>query len=217
MRTSGCATPRAPKGVVALAILKVILDEGLQAKGADAGALRGAVKSVDLAKAAEVSGIPADAIKRVAHDFAGAKGALALGGGAAATGPQATDTLMAVNLLNVAVGAVGNTVRFGADSALGKASPYAEMVKLTKAMAAGEIEILIVADANPVYGMPPKAGLRRGAGQGASRGEPRDPPHRDVGQGRPRAAGAPHARVLGRLRRAGRRRRADAADDGARA
>jgi len=147
------------EGVVALAMLKVILDEGLQAKGADTGALRGAVKSVDLGKAAEVSGIPADAIKRIAHDFAHAKAALALGGGAAATGLQATDALIAVNLLNISVGAVGNTVRFGADAALGKASPYAEMVKLTKAMAAGEIEILIVADANPVYGMPPKAGF----------------------------------------------------------
>ncbi|HEY4911783.1 MAG TPA: 4Fe-4S dicluster domain-containing protein, partial [Methylomirabilota bacterium] len=147
------------EGVVALALLKVIVDDGLQAKGADTGALRGAVKSVDLARAAEVSGIPAEAIKRIAHDFAGAKGALALGGGAATSGPQATDALIAVNLLNVAVGAVGKTVRFGADSALGKVSPYAEMVKLAKAMAAGEIEILIVADANPVYGMPPKAGF----------------------------------------------------------
>ena len=57
----------------------------------------------------------------------------------AAAGPQATETLVAVNLLNVAVGAVGKTVRFGADSALGKASPYADMVKLAAAMAAGEI------------------------------------------------------------------------------
>jgi molybdopterin-containing oxidoreductase family iron-sulfur binding subunit len=147
------------EGVVALAMLKVILDDGLQAKGTDTGALRAAVKSIELAKAAEGSGIPAETIKRVAHDFAGAKGALAVAGGAAATGSQATDALIAVNLLNAAVGAVGKTVRFGADSALGKASPYAEMVKLAKAMATGEIEILIVVDGNPVYGMPPKAGF----------------------------------------------------------
>jgi len=65
-------------------------------------------------------------------------------------GPQATDTLIAVNLLNIAVGAVGKTVRFGANSALGKASPYSEMVKLANAMAGGEIEVLILADVNPV-------------------------------------------------------------------
>jgi hypothetical protein len=123
------------------------------------------VKNVDLAKAAEVSGIPADTIKRIAHDFAGAKSGLALAGGAATTGPQATDALIAVNLLNQAVGAVGRTIRFGADSAIGKASPYSEMVKLTKAMAAGEIEVLILADVNPVYAMPPKAGFAEALGK----------------------------------------------------
>jgi anaerobic selenocysteine-containing dehydrogenase/Fe-S-cluster-containing dehydrogenase component len=147
------------EGVVALAILKVIVDEGLQAKEADAGTLRAAVKSVDLAKAAETSGVSAEAMKRVAHDFARAKGALAVGGGMAATGPQATDTLVAINLLNVAVGAVGKTIRFGADSALGKASPYSEMVKLAKSMAGGEIDVLVLADVNPLYGMPPKSGF----------------------------------------------------------
>jgi molybdopterin-containing oxidoreductase family iron-sulfur binding subunit len=147
------------EGVVALAMLKVIVDEGLQAKEADAGTLRAAVKSVDLAKAALASGVSAESIKRVAHDFAGAKGALAVGGGMAAAGPQATDTLIAVNLLNIAVGAVGKTVRFGADSALGKASPYSAMVTLANAMAGGEIEVLILTDVNPVYGMPPKSGF----------------------------------------------------------
>jgi len=147
------------EGVVALAMLKVILDEGLAAKGADTASLRAAVKSADLAKAAEASGISADTIKRIAHAFAHADGALALPGGAAATGPQATDAVIAVNLLNMAVGAVGKTIRFGADSALGKASPYADMLKLVKAMSAGEIEVLILADVNPVYAMPPKAGF----------------------------------------------------------
>jgi len=153
------------EGVVALAMLKVILEAGHEGKGADGASLRAAVNNVDLAKAAEVSGIPADTIKRIAHDFAGAKSGLALAGGAATTGPRATDALIAVNLLNQAVGAVGRTIRFGADSAIGKASPYSEMVKLTKAMAAGEIEVLILADVNPVYAMPPKAGFAEALGK----------------------------------------------------
>ena len=147
------------EGLLALAILKVIVDEGLQAKEADAGALRAAVREVDLAKAAAASGVSADAIKRVAHDFATAKGALAVGGGVAAGGSQATETLVAINLLNLAAGAIGKTVRFGADSPLGKSSAYADMLKLAKAMAAGEIEVLILVDVNPVYGMPPKSGF----------------------------------------------------------
>src|SRR5215471_2427173 len=147
------------EGLVALAILKVIVETGHEGKGGEVGALRAAVKNVDLAKVAETSGIPVDTIKRIAHDFAGAKSALALAGGVATIGPQATDALIAVNLLNQAVGAVGKTMRFAADSALGKASPYADMVKLTQAMAAGEIEVLILADVNPGYAMPPKAGF----------------------------------------------------------
>jgi molybdopterin-containing oxidoreductase family iron-sulfur binding subunit len=147
------------EGLVALAILKVIVEAGHEGKGGDAGALRAAVKNVDLAKVAEASGIPVDTMKRIAHDFAGAKSGLALAGGVATIGPQATDALIAVNLLNQAVGAVGKTMRFGADSALGKASPYADMVKLAQAMAAGEIEVLILADVNPVYAMPPRAGF----------------------------------------------------------
>jgi len=153
------------EGVIALAMLKVIVDEGLQAKEAESGALRAAVRNVDVAKAAEMSGVSSEVITRVAHDFASAQGALALGGGMAASGPQATETLVAVNLLNIAVGAVGKTIRFGADSPLGKASPYADMVKLTQAMAAGEIDVLILGDVNPVYSMPLKSGFAEALGK----------------------------------------------------
>jgi len=86
------------EGVVALAMLKVIVDEGLHAKEADAGTLRAAVKSVDLAKAAEASGVSADRSSVSPTTSRGPKGALAVGGGMAAAGPQATDTLIAVNL-----------------------------------------------------------------------------------------------------------------------
>src|SRR5260370_22600685 len=73
------------EGVLALAMLQVILEEGRHAKEADAGALRAAVKGVDVAKAAEISGVPVETIKRIAHDFAQAKSALAIAGGAART------------------------------------------------------------------------------------------------------------------------------------
>src|SRR4029450_11235618 len=136
-----------------------ILEAGHESKGADAGSLGAAGRNVDLAKAAGGPGIPADTLKRLAPPLAGARSGLALAGGAATTGPQATDALIAVNLLNQAVGAVGRTIRFGAHAPIATASPSSEMIKLTKAMAAGEIEVLILADVNPVYAMPPKAGF----------------------------------------------------------
>ncbi|HET8576193.1 MAG TPA: molybdopterin-dependent oxidoreductase [Methylomirabilota bacterium] len=153
------------EGLLALAMLKVILDDGLQAAGADVGALRGAVRSIDLAAAVSASGVPAETIKRIAHDFARSKGGLAIGGGMATAGSNATETLVAVNLLNVAVGAVGTRVRFGTEAALGKVSPYAEMVKLAQAMAQGQIDVLILVGVNPVYAMPPKVGFGEALGK----------------------------------------------------
>src|SRR5262249_36441163 len=90
---AGQGLPHRPRteGRVALAIVKGSVEAGHEGKGGDAGALRAAVKNVDVAKVAETSGIPADTIKRIAHDFARAKSALALAGGVATTGLQASD------------------------------------------------------------------------------------------------------------------------------
>ena len=147
------------EGALALAMLKVILDEGLVAPGVDARGLGAAVQGVDVAAVASRSGVSAEMIKHVAHNLAASKAGLAIGGGAAVSGTNATDTQVAINLLNVAIGAVGKRVRFGADAALGKASAYAEMLALTQAMAKGEIEVLILGDVNPVFTMPAKAGF----------------------------------------------------------
>ncbi len=148
------------EGLVALAMARVIVDEGwVAAASGDLAALRAAVATVDVAAAAAASEVPAETIKRLAHDAAASKGAVAIGGGVGVAGANATDTQAAINLLNVALGAVGTRVRFGSDSAFGKASPYAEMLSLTEAMAKGEVDVLILADVNPVFAMPPKSGF----------------------------------------------------------
>jgi anaerobic selenocysteine-containing dehydrogenase/Fe-S-cluster-containing dehydrogenase component len=147
------------EGALALAMLKVIVDEGLQAPGADPATLRAAVRSVEVEAAATASGIPAETIKHVARDLAKAKAGLVLGGGMAATSTTSTEALVAVNLLNAAIGAVGTRVRFGSASPFSRVSPYSDMVALTQAMAAGQIEVLVLVDVNPVYGMPPKSGF----------------------------------------------------------
>ncbi len=154
------------EGVLALAILKVIVDEGWAAGGAsELAMLRGAVGGVDLAAAATASGVPAETIKRLAHEAAASKSGLALGGGVGVTGTNATETQIAINLLNVALGAYPKLVRFGGDSAFGKASPYAEMLSLTEAMGKGEVEVLILADGNPVFTMPAKSGFAEALGK----------------------------------------------------
>jgi molybdopterin-containing oxidoreductase family iron-sulfur binding subunit len=147
------------EGPLALAMLKVILDEGLQAPEADARALTQAVAGVDVAAVARSAGVDAGVIRQVAHDLAASKAGLAIGGGAAVTGVNATQTQVAINLLNAALGAVGRRVRFGPDLALGRASAYADMAALVQAMGRGEVEVLILAGVNPVYTLPPRAGF----------------------------------------------------------
>jgi anaerobic selenocysteine-containing dehydrogenase/Fe-S-cluster-containing dehydrogenase component len=138
------------EGLLALAILKVLVDKGMADK-----AYGSAVAQVDLKKAADESGVDARTIEHVAEAFGRGKPSLAIGGGAAASGSGGTATQIAINLLNAAVGNVGRTVRFGPDWAYGKVTPYADVARLVQAMAAGEIEALLLGPGvNPAFTLP---------------------------------------------------------------
>ncbi|HMH51514.1 MAG TPA: molybdopterin-dependent oxidoreductase, partial [Candidatus Acidoferrum sp.] len=138
------------EGALALAVLKVMVDEGMVDKR-----FGEAVAGVDVAKVATDSGVASETIKHIAHVFGSAKPGLAVGGGVAAAGSHAVQTLAAINLLNAAAGNVGKTVRFGPDSAYGKVTPYAEVAALTQAMAKGEIEVLLIGPGvNPAFTLP---------------------------------------------------------------
>ena len=82
---------------------------------------------------------------------------LVLTGGAASGGSSGVEAATAVTLLNYAIGNVGRTVRFGANAALSRASRYADVLALTKAMAQGEIAVILVKDANPAFTLPARA------------------------------------------------------------
>src|SRR5207249_8088243 len=121
------------EAMLALAILRVMVDEGAADKR-----FAEAVAPVDLKRAAEETGVGLPTIKHLAKVFAHAKPGLAIGGGVAVTGSNATQTQVAINLLNAAAGNVGKTVRFGPDSAYGKVTPHAEVAALARAMAGDE-------------------------------------------------------------------------------
>src|SRR5215475_3548805 len=138
------------EGLLALAILRVLVDEGMADRR-----FAEAVAGVDLKQTADRSGVPVETIKHVAKVFGHAKPGLAVGGGVAVTGSNATETQVAINLLNAAAGNVGKTVRFGPDSAYGKVTPHAEVAALARAMAGGEIEMLVLGPGvNPAFTLP---------------------------------------------------------------
>src|SRR5580765_836639 len=138
------------EGLLALAILRVMVDEGTADKR-----FSDAVASVDLKRASDESGVGIETIKHIAKVFAHGKPGLAVGGGVSVTGTNATQTQVAINLLNAAAGNVGKTVRFGADSAYGKVTPSAEVASLAGSMANGEVEMLILGPGvNPAFTLP---------------------------------------------------------------
>jgi anaerobic selenocysteine-containing dehydrogenase/Fe-S-cluster-containing dehydrogenase component len=138
------------EGLLALAILKVLIDKGRADR-----AYAGAVGQLDVKRVADESGVDAKTIEHLAEAFGRGKPSLAIGGGAAVSGSNATQTQIAINLLNAAVGNVGRTVRFGADWAYGKVTPFADVARLVQAMAAGEIETLVLGPGvNPAFTLP---------------------------------------------------------------
>jgi molybdopterin-containing oxidoreductase family iron-sulfur binding subunit len=142
------------EGLIALAVLKLLVDEGRADKR-----FGDAVAGIDVKAVATESGVSEKTLQHIATLLGHAKPGLAVGGGVAVTGSHAVATLTAVNLLNAAVGALGKTVRFGPDAAYARVSPYAEMAALTQAMVKGEIELLLVGPGvNPAFTLP--GGLR---------------------------------------------------------
>ena len=153
------------EGLVAAAMVQVIVGEQReQGVPADEAARIGelvAGASPDAVSGA--AGLSADRIRELARAFsdpaAGPGRTLAVGGGAGVSGANATAAQVAVALLNHVAGNVGSTVDFGA-AAVPDPATYAEMQALAEAMRAGEIELAIVHDVNPVFAMPGAADFR---------------------------------------------------------
>jgi anaerobic selenocysteine-containing dehydrogenase len=104
--------------------------------------------------------VPTGTIFRLARAFARAKPSLALGGGVATSGPNATATLVAINLLNYVAGNVGKTVRFGPNASLSRLATYHDMLNLIDAINGGEVQTLLLHGVNPVFSLPDSAGFR---------------------------------------------------------
>ncbi len=153
------------EGLVAAAMVQVIVSEqraqGVPAE--EAARIGELVAGVSPEAVSGAAGLSADRIRELARAFSdpalGPGRTLAVGGGVGVSGANATAAQVAVSLLNHVAGNVGSTVDFDA-AATPDPATYAEMQGLAEAMRAGEIELAIVHDVNPVFAMPAAADFR---------------------------------------------------------
>ena len=104
-------------------------------------------------KVSGLTDVPAETINQIAKDFIKFK-SVALGGGVALSGTNATETVVAINILNYLAGNIGKTVDFSDTQLISNANNFQDIVKLLDDMRNGKVDILIVQGTNPAYALP---------------------------------------------------------------
>ena len=146
------------EGVLALGIADAIVRGGRsKAAGGDADMLRGFLARFDAKSVSDATGVAEAVIERLAQEFGEAQPSLAVAGGVADQHRGATQTAVAVNLLNYVAGNVGRTVRFPASSAWDRVASFRDMTQLAEAMNAGAVDVVFVHATNPAFTLPAAA------------------------------------------------------------
>lgn len=135
------------------AVLALAMAGVLAARGGAPAALAERLAAYTPEVAARESGVPAEAIRRIAGEFAAARPSLAVAGGAGAQHRGALEVCSAVNLLNHLAGNVGETVLFGADLDAGTG------LEALQALDPAQAAVLLVHEANPLYTLPRSSGF----------------------------------------------------------
>ncbi len=153
------AVPAGGEMAVALGLAHVILAENLGTPNGDRGALAAAVAAWTPEAVEKQTGVAVADLQRVARRFAKNAAGLAVAGGIATQGTQATALVAAVNLLNAAAGVVGRTVVFDRTMDFEGVASFAAMTDLVKEMSAGAFDAVIVHGTNPAYALPKAVGF----------------------------------------------------------
>ena len=140
------------EGAVALAVAGVVA----ASRGTE---LPAGLPGVSPESAAEVAGVPADAIRALGEELAAAENAVAIPPGLESQGADARQAQQAVAALNEVLGATGRSVFPGGGAPEGTTASFADMQALIGRMRAGQIRTLIVSGCNPAYALPAAAGF----------------------------------------------------------
>ncbi len=125
---------------------------------ADAAVLKPMLAEYGLDRVAADTGLAPVQIRQLFDEFASVGPSLVMAGGVGLQHRGAADLCAAVNILNYVAGNVGRSVKFGGGVTTGDG--YGALLDLERSMAAGEIDVLIVHEANPLYSVPKQGGFR---------------------------------------------------------
>ncbi len=139
---------------LALGLAHVIVAEGLGSAAAERAALRGALAAWTPEAVAAQTEVPAGTVTRLARLFTKRGPSLAVGGGIGTQGTQGTALVAAVNVLNHVAGNIGRTVRFDRTLDVTGLATFAQFASELAGMAEGNIDVLVVNGANPLYAAP---------------------------------------------------------------
>jgi len=155
------------EGLLALGIAHAIVSEG-HYRGSDRDDWTTALAAYSPSRVSAETDVSEEIILRVAREFSASQASLAIAGGAAAAGTAAVATVVAVNALNHLAGNLGKPggVIFNAEPAFSAAvgsrsASLQDMVDLVAAMEAGDVDVLLVHDANPVFALPDDVGFQQ--------------------------------------------------------
>ncbi len=156
--------PARPTGamLLALAMTRALIADGRA--GERAAVIRPIVEPFTPERVAEATGVSAETIARLAHEFGDAPSSLALPPGTELAGRQATAAHVAVNLLNYAAGNVGRTLRFGPAVLRRRAAGPGQLAEAVQRMRDGEVEIALLHGCNPAHTLPPALGFGEALG-----------------------------------------------------
>jgi anaerobic selenocysteine-containing dehydrogenase len=154
------------EGLLALGLAHAIVSQGLY-EGSDRDDWSNALQGYAPADVAAATDVDEDTILRLAREFGESEAALAITGGATTAGTSAVASAIAVNTLNILAGNVGqpggiilNSVNaFSATPS--KHAGMQQILELVDAMEAGDVDVLLLHDSNPVFALPDASRFRQ--------------------------------------------------------
>jgi molybdopterin-containing oxidoreductase family iron-sulfur binding subunit len=143
--------------LVALGLLRILLAKGASPSLREElkSSLLGKLKDFSPEAVQNLTGVKAEVLHELARKVSAARRPLILASGLTFGDTQATDTAVAVNLLNLLSPGSSSVLDFEDPSSLGDAVRADKMKDLTQRMLQGEVEILLLNRTNPLFHLPP--------------------------------------------------------------